>query len=76
MYAIRSYYAEINQLSGIKNALPIVKRLLDYNALFVNEHLKESYKPKVEKMVSLHAECSTETMVQKAFGLTERAPKP
>ena len=39
--------------SGIKNVLPIVKSLLDKEALFVKEELKRTYKPKTENRVRL-----------------------
>ncbi len=43
--------SEVNQLSGLKNCLPIIKRLLDYNAIFISEKLKEGYKAKKSKYV-------------------------
>nr|WP_319400516.1 primosomal protein N' [uncultured Carboxylicivirga sp.] len=66
---------EINQLSGLKNCLPVLKRLLDYNALFVNEKLKESYKAKTEKVLSLHANCRSEEQMHQVFDTLSRAPK-
>ena len=66
---------DVNQLSGFKNCLPIIKRLLEYNAVFINEHLKESYKAKTEKLVSLHPNCQSEETLQKVFDQLERAPK-
>ncbi len=66
---------EINQLSGLKNCLPVIKRLLDYNALFVSEKLKESYKAKTEKVLSLHVNCRSEEQMHQAFDTLSRAPK-
>jgi len=66
---------DVNQLSGYKNSLPIIKRLLEYNAVFINEHLKESYKAKTEKIVSLHPNCQSEETLQKVFDALGRAPK-
>ena len=66
---------DVNQLSGFKNCLPIIKRLLEYNAVFINEHLKESYKAKTEKTVSLHPDCQSEIALQKVFDQLARAPK-
>ncbi len=66
---------ELNHLSGLKNCLPIIKRLLEHNALFVNEKLKEGYKTKTEKVLSLHSECCSEQALQQAFDKLSRAPK-
>jgi len=66
---------DVNQLSGIKNCLPVIKRLLEYNAVFVNEHLKESYKAKTEKTISLHPNCQSEEALQQVFDKLSRAPK-
>ncbi len=66
---------DVNQLSGIKNCLPVIKRLLEYNAVFINEHLKESYKSRTEKVISLHPDCQSEEALQKVFDQLERAPK-
>ncbi|MBK3517415.1 replication restart helicase PriA [Carboxylicivirga marina] len=66
---------DVNQLSGLKNSLPVIKRLLEYNAVFINEHLKESYKAKKEKVISLHPKCQSEEALQQIFDKLERAPK-
>lgn len=66
---------EINLLSGIKNCLPIIKRLLDYNALFVNEKLKDGYKAKTERIIALHESCRNEDQLHKVFDRLSRATK-
>ncbi len=66
---------DVNQQSGLKNSLPVIKRLLEYNAVFVNEHLKESYKAKTEKVISLHPKCQSEDALQQVFDKLSRAPK-
>ncbi|TRX72229.1 primosomal protein N' [Carboxylicivirga sp. M1479] len=66
---------DVNQLSGLKNSLPIIKRLLEYNAVFINERLKESYKAKTEKLISLHPKCQSEEVLQTTFDQLSRAPK-
>ena len=46
----------VNQLQravGVKNILPVVKRLLDKEAIFVKEDLKRNYKPRTEARVRL-----------------------
>nr|WP_321406883.1 primosomal protein N' [uncultured Carboxylicivirga sp.] len=66
---------ELNQLSGLKNCLPIIKRLLEFNALFVSEKLKENYKAKTEKVLSLHHSHRDEQSMHLAFDNLSRAPK-
>ena len=66
---------ELNQLSGLKNCLPVLKRLLDNNALFVNEKLKEGFKAKTEKVLSLCDKFRNEESMQAAFDNLSRAPK-
>ncbi len=66
---------DVNQLSGLKNSLPVIKRLLEYNAVFVNEHLKETYKAKTEKIILLHPKCQSEEVLQVVFDKLSRAPK-
>ena len=66
---------DVNQLSGFKNSLPVIKRLLEYSAVFVNEHLKEGYKAKTKKVISLHPRCQSEEALQPVFDQLSRAPK-
>ncbi|MBS2096653.1 replication restart helicase PriA [Carboxylicivirga linearis] len=66
---------ELNQLSGLKNCLPVLKRLLEYNALFVNEKLKEGFKAKTEKVLSLCDEYKNDESMHAAFDNLSRAPK-
>ncbi|WP_430810597.1 MULTISPECIES: replication restart helicase PriA [unclassified Carboxylicivirga] len=66
---------DLNQLSGLKNSLPVIKRLLECNAVFVNERLKESYKAKTEKVIALHPSCHSEAALQDVFDQLSRAPK-
>lgn len=66
---------EINQLSGLKSCLPVIKKLLERNALFVSERLKESYKAKTEKRIGLNMKCRNEKELQAAFDILSRAPK-
>lgn len=39
--------------SGFKNILPVIKSLLDKEAIFVKEELRRTYKPKTETRVRL-----------------------
>ena len=53
---------ETNLLTERKNSLPIIKSLLDKKAIFVEEKLKDTYKPKIEKYVSLKSEITNEEL--------------
>ena len=44
---------QLQRVLGVKNVLPIVKRLLDKEAIFVKEDLKRNYKPRTEARVRL-----------------------
>jgi primosomal protein N' (replication factor Y) len=66
---------DINQAGDLKNALPAVKRLLDKGAISIVEHLKESYKPKVEKLLVLHPGVRNESALEDALKRLNRAPK-
>ncbi len=66
---------DLNQLSGLKNCLPVLKKLLEYNAVFVNEHLKEGYKEKTEKVICLHPDAQSEEVLQSIFDKLARARK-
>lgn len=61
--------------SGIKNVLPIVKSLLDKEALFVKEELKRTYKPKTENRVRLTGNMMNERRLKILFDELSRAPK-
>ena len=44
---------QLQRSMGLKNILPVVKRLLDKEAVFVKEDLKRNYKPRTEARVRL-----------------------
>ena len=44
---------QLQRAMGLKNVLPVVKRLLDREAIFVKEDLKRQYKPRTEARVRL-----------------------
>ena len=44
---------QLQRAIGLKNILPVVKRLLDKEAIFVKEDLKRNYKPRTEARVRL-----------------------
>ncbi len=61
--------------SGIKNILPVIKSLLDKEALFVKEELRRTYKPKTETRVRLVDGMKDERRLRILFDELSRAPK-
>ena len=47
-----------------KNVLPVIKRLLEKNAITVEEEIYEKYKPKLVRYVKLHSSFSSEKALQ------------
>jgi len=60
---------------GQRNILPIVKRLLEKEAVFVKEDLKRNYKPRSEKRVRLLEKEMDEARMQVLFDQLGRAKK-
>lgn len=61
--------------SGIKNILPVIKSLLDKEAIFVKEELRRTYKPRIEIRVRLAPEMRNERRLHILFDELSRAPK-
>lgn len=66
---------QLEKASGIKNLLPVIKSLLEKEAIRVKEELKRSYKPRVEIRVRLAEAMQTEDAVRRQFDVLSRAPK-
>lgn len=66
---------QLEKVSGLKNLLPVIKSLLDREAIFVKEELKRNYKPKTEQRVRLTAEALPEKRLRELFDELSRAPK-
>lgn len=60
---------------GQKNVLPVIKKLLDKEAVFVKEDLKRTYKPRTEARVRLMNAGMTEAQMQSLFNEMGRAKK-
>ena len=60
---------------GQRNILPIVKRLLEKEAVFVKEDLKRNYKPRTEARVRLQDQEMDEPRMQALFDQLGRAKK-
>ncbi|WP_418603148.1 replication restart helicase PriA [Hwangdonia sp.] len=66
---------DISNILDKKNVLPIIKRLIEKEAITVEEEVYEKYKPKLVRYVKLHANFSSETALQKLLDDLSRAPK-
>lgn len=66
---------KLEKETGIKNILPVIKSLLEKEALFVKEEMRRTYRPKTETRVRLAAEFTEEEKLRGLFELLARAPK-
>ncbi len=66
---------QLQRAIGLKNILPIVKRLLDKEAIFVKEDLKRNYKPRTEARVRLINRELDEPGMMTLFNELSRAKK-
>ena len=66
---------QLQKASGLKSILPIIKRLLEKQAIFVKEDLKRNYKPRTEARVRLTEAYFTEHALRELFDNLGRAKK-
>ena len=66
---------QLEKASGMKNILPVIKSLLDKEAIYVKEELKRNYKPRTEARVKLADSGMDEARLQQLFNDLGRAPK-
>jgi primosomal protein N' (replication factor Y) len=66
---------KLQKASKIKNILPLVKSLLDKEAIYIKEELRRAYKPKMEARVRLTAEAGSEERLKALFDELSHAPK-
>ena len=66
---------QLEKASGMKNILPVIKSLLDKEAIYVKEELKRHYKPRTEARVKLADSGIDEARLQQLFNELGRAPK-
>ena len=71
----RSQIDEISRVTGYKNMLPLVNRLLDRGAIHVSERVIDNYRPKTETYVTLNAEQGDESTLHQYFDSVARAKK-
>ncbi len=66
---------EIMDITGKKNVLPVVKRLLEKEVITVQEEIYEQYKPKIVRYVRLHSKYKDEESLRTLLDSMTRAPK-
>ncbi|OEJ98695.1 primosomal protein N' [Flavivirga aquatica] len=66
---------DISNILDKKNVLPVIKRLIEKEAVVVEEEVYEKYKPKLVRYVKLHTNFSSEVTLQKLLEDLGRAPK-
>src|SRR5690606_15946971 len=69
---------KIQDIMGIldkKNVLPVIKRLLERNAIVVQEEVYEKYKPKLVRFVKLHSAYTSQEKLQQLMEDLGNAPK-
>lgn len=66
---------EISSILNKKNVLPIIKRLIEKDAITVDEEIYEKYKPKYVRYVKLNGSYSSEAALTELLDVLSRAPK-
>lgn len=66
---------ELNQFLGMQNSYSVLKLLLEKNAVIIEEHLQENYKPLLIPFIRINEEYRTEEMLKNAFECFSRAKK-
>jgi len=66
---------EINQFLGRKNSFPVIKLLLEKNAVVVEEQIKESYRPKMLSFVRLNEKLQTDEQISGCLESLKKAKK-
>jgi primosomal protein N' (replication factor Y) len=77
-YLASKNIASINEISAAlnrKDALPVIKSLLDKKAVILEEKLRENYKPKKEKCIKLSNSIKTEEKLNEVFEDLKNAKK-
>ncbi len=66
---------EVINITGKKNVLPVIKRLIEKHVITVQEEIYEQYKPKLVRYVRLHPNFVTEEALRALLESMSRAPK-
>lgn len=67
--------AEINKFTGMKDAMPVLKKLMDKGAVEVNESVAFRFRPKTTQFVKLGQEYLDEDRLKMLFDTLSRAPR-
>ncbi|MGN0037319.1 MAG: primosomal protein N' [Bacteroidaceae bacterium] len=67
--------SDLEKEAGMASLLPVVRSMLEKEALLVREELKRAYKPKTEARIRLQADCHDEAALHRLFDELGRAPK-
>ena len=67
--------AELNKHCSIADIMPTIKKLLDKNAVEINEFISDKFRPKTETCIRLSKGFSGEEKLKELFDLLARAPK-
>ncbi|WP_194768356.1 primosomal protein N' [Tamlana sp. I1] len=66
---------DITNILGKKNILPVIKGLIEKEAITVEEEVYEKYKPKLVRYVKLHTSYTSERALHELLDELSRAPK-
>jgi primosomal protein N' (replication factor Y) (superfamily II helicase) len=66
---------DIASILDKKNVLPVIQRLLEKDAISIEEEVYEKYKPKLVRYVKLHPNYTSEVALQKLLDDLSKAPK-
>lgn len=65
----------LEKLSGRRNLLPVIRKLLDKEAVYVHEEIRHHYKPKMQEYVRLTLADKSEVTLAPIFAALKRSPK-
>jgi len=66
---------EIQNQTGIQNIYPILSKLIEAEIVFVNEQMRDAYKPKTINVLAIAPAFQNEASLKDAFDELNRAPK-
>ncbi len=66
---------EIESLTDKTNVMSILKSMLDKKVIYVEEKLKEGYKPKIQTYVRLNTKINNEEELNRNLNMLEKAPR-
>ncbi|OIQ28289.1 MAG: primosomal protein N' [Bacteroidetes bacterium MedPE-SWsnd-G2] len=66
---------DVVSILGKKNVLPVIKRLIDVDAVRLDEEIYEKYKPKMIRYIRLHKEYSRDEVLMELLEKLNRAAK-